>query len=64
MGYKITRQSNNFAHDTYELVVDTPKDLEELPNYIGAGSTAVVLKGTGGTLEVRMKALSGDWVII
>jgi hypothetical protein len=46
------------------LVVDTPKDLEELPNYIGAGSTAVVLKGTGGTLEVRMKALSGDWVII
>lgn len=64
MGYKITQQSNNIAHDVYELVVDTPEDLKSLPNYIGAGSTAIVLKGAGGTSEVRLMSTSGEWVAI
>jgi hypothetical protein len=64
VGFKITQQSNNIAHDVYELVVDTPADLEDLPSYIGAGSSAVVLNTDNGTLEVRMKSPSGDWVVI
>jgi hypothetical protein len=43
VGYKIVQQSNNRQHDAYELVVDTPADLDALPNYIGAGSTVIVL---------------------
>lgn len=64
MGYKLTRQSNNFAHDVYELIVDTPEDLESLPDYIGAGSTAIVLQGAEGSLEVKVKSPSGDWVVV
>lgn len=64
MGYKLTKQSNNTVYDVYELVVDTPEDLETLPGYIGAGSTAIVIKGTGGTLEVRLKANSGEWIAV
>lgn len=64
MGFKLTQQSNNIAHDVYELVVDTPADLEGLPKYIGAGSSAIILHGEGGGLEVRIKSPSGDWVPI
>ena len=64
MGFKITQQSNNIAHDVYELVVDTPADLEDLPDYIGAGSSAVILNTEEGKTEVRIKSPSGDWVII
>ena len=52
------------AHDVYELVVDTPEDLDKLPDYVGAGSTVIILKGTGGTLEVRIKSPSGEWTIV
>ena len=62
MGYKIIQQSNNTAHDVYELVVETPADLENLPSYIGAGSSVIVLHGENGFPEVRMKSPSGDWV--
>ena len=62
MGYKIIQQSNNTAHDVYELVVETPADLENLPSYIGAGSSVIVLHGEKGFPEVRMKSPSGDWV--
>ena len=64
MGYKIIQQSNNTAHDVYELVVDTPADLDSLPNYVGAGSSVIVLKGESGGLEVRIKSPSGDWAIV
>ena len=64
MGYKLIQQSNVVAHDVYELVVDTPEDLEKLPDYIGAGSTVMILKGTGGALEVRIKAPSGEWMVV
>lgn len=64
MGYKLIQQSNMIAHDVYELVVDTPEDLDKLPDYVGAGSTVIILKGTGGTLEVRMKSPSGEWMIV
>ena len=64
MGFKITQQSNNIAHDVYELVVDTPADLEDLPSYIGAGSSVVVLSTNNGMPEVRIKSPSGDWVAI
>jgi hypothetical protein len=64
MGYKLIQQSNMVAHDVYELVVDTPEDLEKLPDYIGAGSTVMILKGAGGALEVRVKAPSGDWMVV
>jgi hypothetical protein len=64
VGFKITQQSNNIAHDVYELVVDTPADLEDLPSYVGAGSSAVILNTDSGMLEVRIKSPSGDWVVI
>lgn len=64
MGYKIVQQSNNRQHDAYELVVDTPADLDTLPNYIGAGSTAIVLSNEQGTVEVCIKSPSGKWVTI
>ena len=64
MGYKIVQQSNNRQHDIYELVVDTPADLETLPNYVGAGSTAIVLTNEQGALDVRIKGPSGNWVVI
>ena len=64
MGYKLIQQSNNIGHDIYELVVDTPADLENLPDYIGAGSSVIVLHNDAGTIEVRMKSPSGDWVIV
>lgn len=64
MGYKLIQQSNMVAHDVYELVVDTPEDLEKLPDYVGAGSTVMILKGTGGTLEVRIKSPSGEWMAV
>lgn len=64
MGFKLTQQSNNIAHDVYELVVDTPADLEDLPKYIGAGSSAVILVGENGGPEVRIKSPSGNWVVI
>jgi hypothetical protein len=64
VGYKIIQQSNNTAHDIYEFVVDTPAALDSLPNYAGAGSSVIVLKGESGGLEVRMKSPSGDWIII
>lgn len=64
VGFKITQQSNNIAHDVYELVVDTPADLEDLPSYIGAGSSVVILNTDNGMPEVRIKSPSGDWVAI
>ena len=64
MGYKLIQQSNMVAHDVYEVAVDTLEDLDKLPAYIGAGSTAIVFKGTGGALEVRMKTPSGEWTIV
>ena len=64
MGFKITKQSNNTAHDVYDLVVDTPADLKDLPKYIGAGSTAVILENDEGEMEVRIKRLSGDWKVV
>lgn len=64
MGFKLTQQSNNIAHDVYELVVDTPADLEDIPKYIGAGSSVIILHGESGSLEVRIKSPSGDWVAI
>ena len=63
MGYKLIQQSNNIGHDIYELVVDSPADLDALPNYIGAGSTAIILSNDQGA-EVRMKTPSGKWVNI
>jgi hypothetical protein len=64
VGYRLTRQSNNISHDIYELVVDTPADLETLPKYIGAGSQAVVLKNDEGAVDVRIKSPSGNWVVL
>ncbi len=64
MGFKLTQQSNNIAHDVYELVVDTPADLEEIPKYVGAGSSVVILNAGNGMPEVRIKSPSGDWVAI
>ena len=64
MGYKLIQQSNNLQHDIYELVVESPADLDTLPNYIGAGSTAIVLDNGQGAVEVRMKSPSNNWVII
>lgn len=64
MGYKAIRQSNSTAHDIYELVVDAPADLENLPSYIGAGSSVIILRGENGYPEVRMKSPSGDWVAV
>lgn len=64
MGYKITKQSNNTAHDVYDLVVDTVADLDALPKYIGAGSTAIVLENDEKTMEVRIKTLYGEWKVI
>lgn len=64
MGYKLTKQSNNTVYDVYELIVDTSEDLKKLPSYIGAGSTAIVTEGTGGSLEVYLKTNSGEWIVI
>ena len=64
MGFKLTQQSNNIAHDVYELVVDTPADLEDIPKYVGAGSSVVILHAEHGGPEVRIKSPSGDWVAI
>lgn len=64
MGFKIIQQSNNTGFDIYELVVDTYEDLEQLPNYIGAGSTVIILSNKEGKLEVRMKSPSGEWVVL
>jgi hypothetical protein len=64
MGYKITKQSNNTAHDVYDLVVDTVADLDTLPKYIGAGSTVVILENDENAVEVRMKNLNGEWKVI
>ena len=64
VGYKLIQQSNNIQHDIYELVVDTPADLETLPNYIGAGSTVIVLNNGQGAVEVRIKSPSNNWVVI
>lgn len=64
MGFKIIQQSNNIAHDIYELVIDTPADLKDIPKYVGAGSSVVILQGENGAPEVRIKSPSGDWVII
>jgi hypothetical protein len=64
MGYKFTKQSNNTAHDVYDLIVDTVEDLDSVPRYVGAGSTAVVLENEEGSLEVRIKNLAGEWKVI
>ena len=64
MGFKITKQSNNIAHDVYDLVVDTPADLKDLPRYIGAGSTVVILENDEGAMEVRIKNLTGEWKVV
>lgn len=64
MGYKLTQQSNNVAFDVYEIVVDTPADLETIPKYVGAGSSVVILHSENGGPEVRIKSPSGDWVAI
>jgi hypothetical protein len=64
VGYKFIQQSNNVAFDVYELVVDSPADLEEIPKYVGAGSSVVILHGENGGSEVRIKSPSGDWIII
>lgn len=64
MGYKIIQESNNKAHNVYELVLETIEDLKTLPNHIGAGSTAIILKGTTGGTEVHMKSPSGEWVVL
>jgi hypothetical protein len=64
VGYKIIQASNNTAHDIYELVIDTTADLEDLPSYVGAGSSVIILHGENGGPEVRMKSPSGDWVAI
>lgn len=61
MGYKITQQSNHIAHDVYDLVVDTPQDLDTIPDYVGAGSTVIVLQNEQGDPEVRVKSPSGEW---
>jgi hypothetical protein len=64
VGFKLTQQSNNIMHDVYEIVVDTPADLDSLPKYIGAGSQAIILKNESGSVEVRIKSPSGDWTIL
>ena len=64
MGYKFTKQSNNTAHDVYDLIVDTIEDLNNLPRYIGAGSTAIVLENDEHEMEVRIKTLSGEWKVV
>lgn len=64
VGYKFIQQSNNVAHDIYELVIDTPADLETIPDYVGAGSQVIVLRGESGGVEIRIKSPSGDWVAI
>lgn len=64
MGYKFTKQSNNTAHDVYDLIVDTVEDLDSVPKYVGAGSTVVILENEEGSVEVRVKNLAGDWKVI
>lgn len=64
MGYKIIQQSNNKQHDIYELVVDSPADLDTLPKYIGAGSSVIILANDQGVPEVRIKSPSDKWVIV
>ena len=64
MGYKIIQEGNNKQHDVYDLVVDTLEDLNTLPDHVDGGSTAIVLKGISGGVEVRIKSPSGEWVAL
>ena len=56
--YKIIAENGETKKDIYELVVDTPEDMAELPRHFGAGSTVIVIS----TAEVYMKNLEGEWV--
>ena len=56
--YKIVAENGETKKDIYELVVNTPEDMTELPRHFGAGSTVIVIS----TAEVYMKNLEGEWV--
>lgn len=50
---------------TYEHYCDTPADMANIdPAYITLGSICVVVKGTGGELDVYMADSQKQWNIL
>lgn len=56
--FKIVAENGETKKDIYEIVVDTPEDIIDLPRHFGTGSVAIVVS----TAEVYMKNNEGEWV--
>lgn len=59
MGYKLISTNGDIQYNINEYVVDTPEDLEKLPN-CAMGSSALCLSNS----SVYIKNSKGKWVEI
>lgn len=55
--YKITKNGDNTASATVEIVADLLTDVDILPKNVGAGSSCIVLENS----SVWMMGNDGEW---